>query len=178
MAVLGYFMDRVSRLLLRNFCGMIGKIFNAILADSEGVTVMWDLTEAISYYKSLGAPQDQSAMISLLQEIQRENGGSIPPLMLKEAAEGFGVRESLLLALIRRVPRLRLAEIHVLEICSGPKCGKKRALAAYAEKLHSEKIQVRFVPCMRMCGKGPNIRFDGTVFHQVDETLLKQLLEK
>lgn len=139
---------------------------------------MWDLAEAVSYYKSQGAPQDQSAMISLLQEIQRENGGTIPPLMLEEAAQGLGVRESLLLALVRRVPRLRLAESHVLEICSGPNCGKCRTLAKYGEKLQGGKIQVRFVPCMRMCGKGPNIRFDGTVYHKADEALLKQLLEK
>lgn len=139
---------------------------------------MWDLTEAVSYYKSQGAPQDQSALISLLQEIQEENGGSIPPRLVKEAAEGFGVRESLLLALIRRVPRLRLSDQHALEICAGPNCGKCQTLAKYGETLQSEKIQVRFVPCMRMCGKGPNIRFDGTVYHQADESLLKRLAEK
>lgn len=139
---------------------------------------MWDLTEAITYYKSQGAPQDQSALVSLLQEVQRESGGAIPPSLLKDAAEGLGVRESLLLALIRRIPRLRLAESHLLEICAGPNCGKCRTLAILGEKLQSEKIQVRFVPCMRMCGKGPNIRYDGTVYHQADEALLKQLTEK
>lgn len=139
---------------------------------------MWDLAEAITYYKSQGAPQDQSALVSLLQEAQRENGGAIPPSLLKDAAEGLGVRESLLLALIRRIPRLRLADSHLLEICAGPNCGKRRGLAAFGEKLQSESVQVRFVPCMRMCGKGPNIRFDGTVYHQADETLLRRLTEK
>lgn len=139
---------------------------------------MWDLTEAITYYKSQGAPQDQSALVSLLQEVQRESSGAIPPVLLKELAEGLGVREALLLALIRRIPRLRLSDQHVLEICAGPNCGKCQALAKYGETLQSEKIQVRFVPCMRMCGKGPNIRFDGTVYHRADEALLKRLTEK
>lgn len=139
---------------------------------------MWDLNETVAYYKTQGAPQDQSALVSLLQEIQQESGGAIPPSLLKDAAEGLGVRESLLLALIRRIPRLRLAESHLLEICSGPNCGKCRTLAILGEKLQSEKIQVRFVPCMRICGKGPNIRWDGTIHHQANEALLKQLMEK
>jgi len=139
---------------------------------------MWNLMEAVSYYKAQGAPQDQGSLIALLQEIQRENGGAIPAHLLKDAAEGLGVRESLLLALIRRMPRLRLADAHVLEICAGPNCGKCRTLAAFGENLQGGKIQVRFVPCMRMCGKGPNIRFDGTVYHQADEALLRRLTEK
>ncbi len=138
----------------------------------------WDLKEATAYYVSQGAPRDQGALVSLLQEIQRESGGAIPPHLVKEAAEGLGVRESLLLALIRRVPRLRLADSHLLEICAGPNCGKCRSLAALGEKLQSSKIQVRFVPCMRMCGKGPNIRFDGTVYRQADEALIRRLTEK
>lgn len=138
----------------------------------------WDLKEATAYYVSQGAPRDQGALVFLLQEIQRESGGAIPPHLVKEAAEALSVRESLLLALIRRVPRLRLADSHLLEICSGPNCGKCRSLAALGEKLQGGKIQVRLVPCMRMCGKGPNIRFDGTVYHQADETLLKQLTKK
>jgi hypothetical protein len=31
---------------------------------------------------------------------------------------------------------------------------------------------------MRLCGKGPNIRWDGTLYHGADEALLKMLLEK
>ena len=28
---------------------------------------------------------------------------------------------------------------------------------------------------MRMCGKGPNVKWDGQVYHQADEMLLRQL---
>ena len=34
----------------------------------------WNLEEAISYYRSMGAPSDQNALIGLLKEIQRERG--------------------------------------------------------------------------------------------------------
>ena len=88
------------------------------------------------------------------------------------------MKESLLLALIRRYPRLRLADTHLLEICAGPNCGKHTALADAAEQLRKKGITVKFVPCMRLCGKGPNLKWDGTLYHQADEALLKKLLQE
>lgn len=138
----------------------------------------WNLEEAIGYYKKQGAPGDQSALTALLREIQQENGGSLPRGMVARAASGLGVKESLLLALIQRLPSLRLTDCHCLEICAGPNCGKHTHLAALAEQKASGKITVKFVPCMRMCGKGPNIRWDGQLYHQADEALLRRLMEK
>jgi len=138
-------------------------------------TMVWSLEEAISYYQSLGAPQDQSALVGLLKEIQKESGGAIPKAMLGSVAAAFGVKESLLLALIRRLPSLRLADSHVLEICAGPNCSKHAALAALGENLQSSGVAVKFVPCMRQCGKGPNIKWDGTLYNGADEALLKNL---
>ena len=80
----------------------------------------WDMEEAISYYKSQGAPGDQNMVIALLREIQQETGGSIPPAALTSVAGAFGVRESFLTALISRIPSLRLSDTHCLELCGGP----------------------------------------------------------
>lgn len=135
----------------------------------------WNFDEAISYYKSLGAPQDQSALVGLLKEIQKEYGGAIPKATLESVAEAFSVKESLLLALIRRIPSLRLTDNHVLEICAGPNCSKSSTLAALGEKLKRNGVTVKFVPCMRQCGKGPNIKWDGTLYNRADEALLKRL---
>ncbi len=137
----------------------------------------WDLEEAMAYYEKQGAPKDQMALVSLLREIQQE-AGAVPRRMLLTISERYGIRESFLLALIRRYPRLRLADTHTLEICAGPNCRKHSALAAAAEKLRSSGVTVRFVPCMRLCGKGPNIRWDGVIFHGAEEELLKKLLEE
>lgn len=140
----------------------------------------WNLTEALAWYQKQGAPADQNALISLLAEIQRENGGSIPRYFLSEIAAAYGVKEALLLAILRRVPRLRLADSHTLELCAGPACGKCAALAASAEKLcaaQPKKVTLKFTPCMRQCAKGPNIKWDGKLYHQADEALLKKLSE-
>jgi len=140
----------------------------------------WDLQEAIGYYRKQGAPGDQTALTGLLLEIQQENGGQIPKYLLSDAAEALGVKESFLLALIRRMPRLRLADTHVLELCSGPNCSKRAALADFVEKNWGKNpagFTVRYVPCMRLCGKGPNLRWDGTLYHRADEALLRKLIE-
>ena len=139
----------------------------------------WNLNDAIAYYKKQCAPGDQNALVGLLREIQAEYDGRIPKSLLAAVAEGCGTKENLLLALIRRIPSLHLDEGHILELCAGPNCGKHTALAVCAEKLQAHgKCKLKYVPCMRLCGKGPNIRWDGKVYHRATEELLRELADK
>lgn len=140
----------------------------------------WDMGEAITYFKGQGAPADQEALRSLLREIQAENGGQIPLSAVKEVAKDLAVKESYLLALIKRFPSMRLASGHCLELCAGPNCGKHTALASLAEKLTAGRsdITLKYMSCMRLCGKGPNIKWDGELYHKADEGLLRRLLEE
>lgn len=138
----------------------------------------WDVKEAAEYYRKQGAPGDQNALTALLREIQEEFD-SIPRHLLPELSGILGVKESFLLAIIRRQPRLRLADTHVLELCAGPNCGKRTDLAALAEGLCAGNpgITLRFTGCMRQCAKGPNLRWDGVLYNGADEALLRKLLE-
>ena len=138
----------------------------------------FDLEEAVTYYKRQGAPGDQSALIALLREMQEAGGGSIPAAQVSQAAGLLGTKDALLLALIRRIPSLRLSDKHLLELCAGPNCPKKANLAAVAEQFRSKKVDIKYVPCMRMCGKGPNLRWDGKVYNGADEALIRHLLEE
>ena len=139
----------------------------------------WDLKEAVEYYRRQGAPGDQSAVIALLRELQQENGGAIPRKLLAEAAELLGTKEALFLALVKRIPSLRLSDTHILEICAGPNCPKRADLAGFVEKTYGKnrKFTVKTVPCMRLCGKGPNIKWDGVVYHPADAALIRKLVE-
>lgn len=137
----------------------------------------WDLKEAVDYYRRQGAPGDQNALRNLLTEIQQESGGCIPGYLLPQAAELLGVRESFLLAIVRRIPSLRLADQHVLEICAGPNCSRKGNLAQLAEQYRG-RVEVKLVPCMRQCGKGPNLRFDGKLYNAADAQLLARLIQE
>lgn len=140
----------------------------------------WSIVEAIEYYHKMGAPNDQSALISLLKEVQAECGGSVPVYAVGVITERYGIRESLILAIIRRIPSLRLGDRHLLELCAGPNCGKHLELAEYAEKCMAEggNFELKYVPCMRLCGKGPNLKWDGKLHHKADPALLDQLLGK
>ena len=138
----------------------------------------WNLEEAITYYQKQGAPRDQNALIGLLKEIQQEQG-SISRADMNRIMECYSIKEGILLALIKRIPRLRLSDNHVLELCGGPNCGKHTALAQFAEKLQKEKgnFTLKFVPCMRMCAKGPNLKWDGKLYHEATEELIRNLVD-
>lgn len=139
----------------------------------------WNLEEALQYYKNQGAPGDQIACVNLLKEIQREQG-SIPRWMITRAAEAWKTKEGLLLALVRRIPSLRLQDSHILEVCSGPNCGKRTEIAEFVEKTYGAKpkdFEFRFCGCMRQCAKGPNIRWDGKVYNGATPELVKKLIE-
>ena len=139
----------------------------------------WTLEEAVSYYKTQGAPQNQTALINLLREIQTEQGGGIPSYILTSIAAAYGVKESFLQAVIKRIPSLRLENTHCLELCAGPNCGKHKTLAACAKELSAGgRFTLKFTPCMRMCGKGPNLRWDGKLYHQATEDLLRTLVKQ
>jgi NADH:ubiquinone oxidoreductase subunit E len=140
----------------------------------------WNLKEAMEYHRTQGAPGDQNALTNLLREVCGEFGG-IPRWMLAEIAGEYGIKESFLQAIIKRIPSLRLEDSHCLELCGGPNCSKRARLLAFVENTYGtkpEKFVLKQVPCMRMCGKGPNLRWDGTVYNQADETLIRSLVEQ
>lgn len=142
---------------------------------------MWNLEEALDYYRQQGAPADQNALTELLREIQQEHQGSIPPASVSATAESYGIKESYLLAIIQRIPSLKLgAQKPVLELCAGPNCPKRANLAAFVEKTYGKNpdaFTLRYTGCMRLCGKGPNLRWNGRLYHQADEALIRRLVE-
>ena len=137
-----------------------------------------DFTDILEYYRRQGAPTEQTAMVQLLKEVQKEMGGSIPPACLPIIAESYGITANFLHAVIRRIPSLRLSDSHVLEICGGPNCSKHSALCAWAEKQNKKGLTVKWVSCMRLCGKGPNVRLDGQMYHNATIALLEDLIQR
>ena len=135
------------------------------------------MEELLSYYAKQGAPGDQTALVNLLKELQ-QTYGAVPGWAVSRAAEYYCVKESFLLAIIKRIPSLRLENTHLLQLCAGPNCGKHTQLAAAAEKLCKLKgVTLKYMGCQRMCGKGPNIRFDGKLYHEATVELLQELLK-
>ena len=135
------------------------------------------MKELLDYYRRQGAPGDQTALVNLLKELQQTHG-AVPKWAVGEIAEEYNVKESFILAVVKRIPSLRLQDTHLLQLCAGPNCGKHTALAAEAEKLCKLKgIELKYMGCQRMCGKGPNIKFDGKLYHKATVELLQELLK-
>ena len=135
------------------------------------------MKELLDYYRRQGAPGDQTALVNLLKELQQTHG-AVPKWAVGEIAESYKIKESFVLAVVKRIPSLRLQDTHLLQLCAGPNCGKHTALAAEAEKLCKLKgIELKFMGCQRMCGKGPNIKFDGKLYHKATVELLQELLK-
>ena len=135
------------------------------------------MKEILDYYRRQGAPSDQTALVNLLKELQ-QTYGAVPKWAVGEIAEEYKIKESFILAVVKRIPSLRLQDTHLLQLCAGPNCGKHVALAAEAEKLCKLKgIELKYMGCQRMCGKGPNIRFDGKLYHKATVELLQELLK-
>ena len=135
------------------------------------------MQELLEYYSRQGAPGDQTALVNLLKEVQRDYG-AVPQWVLGEIAVAYKIKESFLLAVIKRIPSLRLQDTHLLQLCAGPSCGKNTALVAEAEKLCKLKgVELKYMGCQRMCGKGPNLKYDGKLYHKATVELLQALLK-
>ena len=135
--------------------------------------------QTVADYISRGAPGDQGVLVAMLRQLQQDWDGSLPADKMADVAALCGVKESFLLAVIRRIPSLRLGQSRVLELCAGPNCGKHTALASAAEALCKKYgVTLKYTPCMRLCGKGPNAKYNGKLYHKMDEALLENLLKE
>ena len=137
------------------------------------------MNELIDYYRRQGAPGDQQMLIALLREVQEENGGVLTRSLLLQIAQSLGVKESMLSALIRRVPSLRMDSApHLLELCQT--CPKNRELHAWLEKACGTNgeagFRLRITPCMKNCPNGPSIKWDGTLYSHATKELLQKLI--
>lgn len=147
----------------------------------------FDLNEAMDYYRRDGAPHDQSALANLLYEAQEASGGTLPMDTLEAVASAYQVKESLLKALVARLPGLRLSiSRHRLEICGGKNCASRKAaeLLGYIKAAYevnngiSQKgcFSLHVCGCMKNCLNGPNIKWDGVLYACVSKEILDDLI--
>jgi len=71
----------------------------------------------------------------------------------------------------------------MLEICAGTSCHLMGAsdLRQVVEKLkiqYKEYLEIRVVPCLKQCAKGPNIRINGEIYMQITPEQLKKIVKR
>jgi len=144
------------------------------------------IEDMIAYYQGQGAPQDQQMLIALLREVQEAEGGVLSQRMLERIAQAYEIKSAVLQALIRRLPSLRCENVpHRLEVCGMCKAGAK--LRGFIEKTYGVKsgssnevfgFSYRVTPCMKNCKNGPSVRWDGKLYGNVDEAMIRKLLRE
>ena len=147
---------------------------------------MNELHSLIDDYRAQGAPQDQQMLIALLRDAQETCAGALSKAALAQIAQELGVKETMLLALIRRIPSLRLDTApNLLEMCQT--CPKGRELRAWVENtFHVQSggsceacgFSYRTVPCMKNYKNGPSVKWNGTLYSHTTRELLEQLIRK
>lgn len=148
----------------------------------------WTLDEAIAYYKEQDAAQNQQLLVELLREVQEHNNGVLSQVAVEEISLALGLKLSFLQAIIKRYPSLRTEVApHLLEVCGGPNCAKNNSLALlkfiateYGVSSGGISQKGRFAykicGCMKMCGIGSNVKWDGIVYNQVDKDKLQAII--
>ena len=152
--------------------------------DEEECGVDTDaIREIIAYYQGQGAPQDQQMLIALLREAQDEMGGVLSQAVIEDIAQAMGMKSTMLLALIRRVPSLRMENAaHRLEVCGTCRAGAK--LRDEIEHTYGVKsgaacgagFSYHVTHCMKNCKNGPSIKWDGVLHSQADMRLVRALV--
>ena len=143
-----------------------------------------EIREMIEYYRGQGAPQDQQMLIALLREAQEADDGLLLQNTMEAIAKAYGLKSTMLQALVRLVPDLRMeSAAHRLEVCGTCRAGAK--LREDIERIYgvrsggcSEKggFVYRVTPCMKNCRNGPSIRWDGRLHSHADMKLIRALI--
>lgn len=145
-----------------------------------------ELQEIIEAYSARGAARDQNELVQLMREAQTLYGGVLPQTALDGIAEALGLKRTFLDALLRRYPSIKTdAARHTLAVCCGKNCAKRDALADFVQQEYSvqpggvAKAGFRFqaAGCMKNCGKGPCVKWDGEIHTGMTAEKLRQLIE-
>jgi len=103
---------------------------------------------------------------------------------LKQIAQEYGMDIRLLNVLSHRIPSLHPAQVpYTMQLCRT--CKKAQELAAYIEREYGVKsgavsqkghFSFELVNCMKNCKAGPSLRWDGVLYPQADERLIRKLV--
>ena len=151
----------------------------------EGTKLEPELQEIIEAYRARGAARDQNELVQLLREAQALYGGVLPQTALDDIAAALGLKRTFLDAVLKRYPSIKTeAARHTLAVCCGKNCAKRDALADFVREEYGvqpggvAKAGFRFqaAGCMKNCGKGPCVKWDGEIHTGMTAEKLRQFI--
>ena len=110
--------------------------------------------------------------------------------LIEDIAALLNIKVTFLNAVIKRYPSLKTAQApHRLEVCGGKNCAANGSAAllkhirgAYGAESGGISTKGGFsfkiCGCLKHCGKGPNIKWDGEIYNAATPELIKRLAGK
>lgn len=140
--------------------------------------------EIIEYYEAQRDAGSQDNIVALLREVQ-DVYGYIPTEKTAAMAERLGIKEAVILKLIKLYPSFKKAPYsHWITVCTGTRCAEKGASAVFeavmkaVEAKGSGSFKIVMKECLKRCGTAPNLMVDGDSYGNVKPEDIASILEK
>lgn len=153
-----------------------------LVEEESGKEALWQ--EIMEYYEVQRDAKSQDNLVSLLREVQ-DLYGYIPAEKVAVMAERLGIKEAVILQLIKLYPSFRKASYsHCITVCTGARCGAQGASAIMdavmkAAKANGDgKFKIVMKECLKSCGTAPNLTVDGDSYGNVRPEEVASILEK
>ena len=146
-----------------------------------------ELDELMEAYRSRGAARDQNELVQMLREAQTLCGGVIPQKALEQIAQALEIKMTFIDAVLKRYTSIKVSSAqHLLTICGARKCIKGAQLADFIEREYRVRpggisragFRYRVAGCMKACGKGPCIKWDGELYTNMTIDRLRHMVGK
>lgn len=156
--------------------------FRIQMEEEEQKERQWQ--EIVDYYGGQKDAKSQDNIVEMLREVQ-ELYGYIPSEKTCAMADALGVKQTLLLQLIKLYPSFKKAPYgHCITVCTGARCGGKgsaevfEAVLKAVETRESGAFKIMMKECLKQCKTAPNLMVDSDSYGHVKPDEVASILSK
>lgn len=156
--------------------------FRIQMEEEEQKERQWQ--EIVDYYGGQKDAKSQENIVEMLREVQ-ELYEYIPSEKTGAMAEALGVKETVLLRLIKLYPSFKKAPYgHCITVCTGARCGDKgssevfEAVLKAVEARDSGAFKIVMKECLKQCKTAPNLMVDSDFYGHVKPDEIASILKK
>lgn len=156
--------------------------FRMQMEEEEQKERQWQ--EIVDYYGGQKDAKSQDNIVEMLREVQ-ELCGYIPSEKTGAMADALGVKQTLLLQLIKLYPSFKKAPYgHCITVCTGARCGSEgsaevfEAVLKAVETRESGAFKIVMKECLKQCKTAPNLMVDSDSYGHVKPEEVAAILSK
>ena len=156
--------------------------FRMQMEEEEQKERQWQ--EIVDYYGGQKDAKSQDNIVEMLREVQ-ELYGYIPSEKTGAMADTLGVKQTLLLQLVKLYPSFKKAPYgHCITVCTGARCGSEgsaevfEAVLKAVETSVSGAFKIMMKECLKQCKTAPNLMVDSDSYGHVKPEEVAAILSK